>query len=82
MPACHPLTDTQLPLIWLLSDARNDARLEKALASLPPQSGFVFRHYHLDEDQRRARFAALRQIAHEAGHVAILSGTARLAQEW
>ena len=82
MPACHPLTDTQLPLIWLLSDARNDARLEKALAGLPPQSGFVFRHYHLDEGQRRARFTALRRIAHEAGHVAILSGTADKAQEW
>ena len=42
-----------LPLIWLLSDARNDAQLEQALADLPRGSGFVFRHYHLPPDARR-----------------------------
>ncbi|MFN5818931.1 MAG: thiamine phosphate synthase, partial [Novosphingobium sp.] len=36
-----------LPAIWLLSDARNDAVLERALMRLPRGSGFVFRHYHL-----------------------------------
>ena len=43
-----------LPLLWLLSDKRNDAGLEDALRALPPRSGFVFRHYHLEESARRA----------------------------
>ena len=67
-----------LPLLWLLSDARNDDGLENALRALPEGSGFVFRHYHLEPAQRRARFDALAQVAHAAGHLVILSGDA----EW
>ena len=63
-----------LPLIWLLSDARNDAALERALAHLPAGSGFVFRHYHLKPDQRRARFDELAAAARRRGHCVILSG--------
>ena len=64
-----------LPLLWLLSDARNDARLEAALARLPRGSGFVFRHYHLDTATRESRFAALAGTARAHGHLAVLSGT-------
>lgn len=71
-----------LPNLWLLSDARNDAALEDALATLPPRSGFVFRHYHLASGTRRARFDALRALAERVGHLAILSGEATLATEW
>ena len=63
-----------LPLLWLLSDQRNDLRLEAALAALPPGSGFVFRHYHLAPDARRARFETLAAKAREGGHCVILSG--------
>jgi thiamine-phosphate pyrophosphorylase len=63
-----------LPLIWLLSDARNDAGLEAALRALPERSGFVFRHYHLDPSERRRRFEELAAIARECGHVVVLSG--------
>lgn len=63
-----------LPLLWLLSDARNDAGLEDALRALPPGSGFVFRHYHLSSDQRRARFEELKALAHSLGHTVILAG--------
>ena len=70
---CMPARQT-LPLLWLLSDARNDGGLEQALRALPPQSGFVYRHYHLDEDERRHRFDVLAAIAREAGHLVILSG--------
>lgn len=71
----------KLPLLWLFSDERNDARLEMALATLPPGSGFVFRHYHLDPAVRAARFESLAQAARTAGHVVVLAGGAPLAQE-
>lgn len=66
-----------LPMLWLLSDARNDAALERALAALPVGSGFVFRHYHLAPAARRARFATLAQCARSHGHLAILAGPER-----
>ncbi|WP_345724190.1 thiamine phosphate synthase [Qipengyuania vesicularis] len=62
-----------LPLLWLLSDARNDDGLEEALRCLPEGSGFVFRHYHLDGPERRARFDELAAIAREERHMVILS---------
>lgn len=49
---------------------------------LPAGSGFVFRHYHLDETRRRARFAALEATARQAGHVVVLSGTTGDARDW
>ena len=67
-----------LPLLWLLSDARNDAGLEGALRALPRGSGFVFRHYHLDPKARRRRFDELATIARRRGHLVILSGE----QDW
>lgn len=62
-----------LPLLWLLSDARNDAELQDALAALPRGSGFVFRHYHLDEEARRERFEVLAKVARSRSHTVILS---------
>ena len=66
------------PLLWLLSDARNDEGLTDALTALPNGSGFVFRHYHLEPAERRARFEVLANCARSRGHVVILSG----AQDW
>ncbi|MEC7399790.1 MAG: thiamine phosphate synthase, partial [Pseudomonadota bacterium] len=80
MTACQP--PAPLPLLWLLSDARNDAMLEETLDRLPPQSGFVFRHYHLDAQARAARFADLAERARENAHRVILSGIAEQAIEW
>lgn len=71
-----------LPLLWLLSDARNDDRLEWALATLPQGSGFVYRHYHLDQAARRARFDQLARLARTGGHQIVLSGEADLAAAW
>ena len=71
-----------LPNLWLLSDERNDAQLEQALASLPQGSGFVFRHYHLAEAERCQRFDELAAVARAGDHLVILSGTAELAQAW
>ena len=77
MPRLKPL-----PNIWLLSDARNDAVLERVLKRLPRGSGFVFRHYHLPEPERRTRFGTLAQIARARGIAVILSGTAAEARRW
>lgn len=71
-----------LPDIWLVSDARNDARLERVLKRLPRGSGLVFRHYHLDAKERRTRFARLARIARARGHLVALAGSARLARRW
>ena len=64
-----------LPKLWLLSDERNDAGLEAALRALPPGSGFVFRHYHLDPEARRTRFDELAALARQSGHLVVLSGS-------
>jgi thiamine-phosphate pyrophosphorylase len=71
-----------LPALWLISDARNDARLERALRRLPRGSGFIFRHYHLPPDERLARFRALRRIGRARGHLCVLADCAARAEEW
>lgn len=71
-----------LPLLWLLSDARNDAGLEEALARLPRRSGFVFRHYHLSPTERAARFRVLAAAARAGGHVVVVSDEASVAGQW
>lgn len=73
---------SKLPYRWLLSDARNDAGLEAALARLQRGSGFVFRHYHLKPAARAARFAALAAAARAGGHTLVLADKAALAHEW
>ena len=76
MPARHPALPAPLPITWLISDARNDGALAKALARLPRGSGFIFRHYHLAAAPRAARFAALARLCRRFGHVAVWSGSA------
>lgn len=68
--------------MWLISDARNDAVLERALARLPRGSGLIYRHYHLSPDARRARFEVLARTARRFGHVVVLAGGAALALRW
>lgn len=77
MPPRYPLSK-----IWLISDARNDAALDRALKRLPRGSGLIFRHYHLPEAARRARFEHLRRLARQHGHCLVLSGTAAEARRW
>jgi len=77
-----PIRPPSLPSVWLVSDARNDAKLESALARLPRGSGLIFRHYHLDGAARRARFKALVRAARRRGHRIVLSGDARQARRW
>ncbi len=71
-----------LPHLWLISDARNDAGLAHALAKLPRGSGLIYRHYHLPEPERLARFRELRRAARARGHMVILADSALTAREW
>ncbi|WP_298189819.1 thiamine phosphate synthase [Novosphingobium sp.] len=74
MHRCHPV-----PRVVLLSDARNDHRLESAISRLPPGSALVFRHYHLPPAARRARFEVLRRLC---GRRRVLILTAGEAHGW
>lgn len=77
-----PIRYPPVPNVWLVSDARNDAALERILARLPRGAGLIFRHYHLPPRERRLRFAALARIVRRCGHCIVLSGTAREARAW
>jgi len=72
MHRCHPF-----PRVVLLSDARNDHRLESVLSRLPRGSALVYRHYHLPPPARHARFEALRRICARRGVLIIPAGDAR-----
>jgi len=72
--------NSPLPLRWLVTDARSDHALERALKRLPRGSGLIFRHHHLDPPQRRLRFARLRRIARARGHLVAWSGSVREAR--
>jgi len=82
VPQDQSLKARSLPELWLLSDARNDAGLDKALKHLPRGSGFIYRHYHLPDPDRYHRFHALRRIAKARGHCVILADSAMTAQSW
>ena len=71
-----------LPDLWLISDKRNDAVLESALARLPRGSGFIYRHYHLPPEERQARFLELGRNARARDHLVVLAGNAELAEAW
>ncbi|MEP6345314.1 MAG: thiamine phosphate synthase [Parasphingorhabdus sp.] len=75
-------TDSTLPRIWLFTDERNDAFLRQAILRLPRGSGIIFRHYHLPEDARRARFEFVRSLARRQGHRLLLAGSLALARRW
>ncbi|MDR7102299.1 thiamine phosphate synthase [Croceicoccus sp. BE223] len=70
----------RLPRMWLISDARNDARLETALARMPRGSGLIYRHYHQPPAQRLARFRRLARLARKRGIVIAWAGLPRDAR--
>jgi thiamine-phosphate pyrophosphorylase len=82
MPIRHPRPACRLPDIWLVTDARNDDRLERELKRLPRGSGLIFRHYHLDPGERRARWQELARLARGRGHLVALSWTSDGARRW
>jgi thiamine-phosphate pyrophosphorylase len=71
-----------VPTLWLISDARNDAVLERAIKRLPRGAGLVFRHYHLPADERRARFDRLAKLIRSRGGAIVLAGDIATARRW
>lgn len=71
-----------LPRLWLISDARNDAVLERAIERLPRGAGLVFRHYHLAPAARRKRFDRLAKLIRARGGVIVLAGDVQTARHW
>jgi thiamine-phosphate pyrophosphorylase len=63
-----------VPRLVLLSDARNDAVLDRAVRRLPAGSALVFRHYHLEPAARVARLRELQRIAALRGIVVVQAG--------
>ena len=57
-----------MPTIWLVTDARTDAALDRAIATLPRGSGVIFRHYHLSPKERAARLGQVRRLCRRFGH--------------
>lgn len=68
-----------MPQCLLLTDARNDAGLERAIRRLPRGSALVFRHYHLPVAERRRRFRRLAALA-RANEVSVIG--ARVPANW
>lgn len=71
-----------LPPIWLVTDARTAPSLYASLRALPRGAGVIFRHYHLAPAERRTAFARVLRLCRTRGLVAVLSGSARMAQAW
>ncbi|MEE9434686.1 MAG: thiamine phosphate synthase [Sphingorhabdus sp.] len=71
-----------LPRIWLMSDERLGDDFLGAIKRLPFSSGIIFRHYSLDDTQRRKLYREVRRIAKRRGHVILLSGDVRVAIRW
>jgi thiamine-phosphate pyrophosphorylase len=63
-----------LPRVWLITDERNDAGLERAIARLPRGSGVIFRHYHLAPEARAHRLAEVRRLCRRFGHRLEIAG--------
>lgn len=76
------MSGNALPMLWLISDARNDPVLERAIQRLPFGSGLVFRHYHLAPEARRTRFERLSKLIRARGGAIVLAGDLRTARRW
>lgn len=81
MPAFQPLRKP-VPRTWLMTDPRLGSRLLPAIQKLPAGSGVIFRHYEMEETQRRRLFAAVRRICARRGHMLILAGCPYVAARW
>jgi thiamine-phosphate pyrophosphorylase len=79
MGKCQTVASKAVPHRVLLTDARNDAALERALRRLGRGDAMVFRHYHLPPAERHQRFVQLSRLARLRG-VKVIG--ARLPRGW
>lgn len=78
----NSMTNRVLPATWLMTDPRLDGGMLRAIQRLPFGSGVIFRHYHLDNQARRALFNTVRVICRRRGHMIFLAGDVRTAKAW
>ncbi len=78
--ASGPNKYAAIPRLWLFSDERNDQRLEQAIARLPKGSGIIFRHYHLENEAREERLAAIVRQARRNRHTVLIAGPPPMAR--
>jgi thiamine-phosphate pyrophosphorylase len=71
-----------LPKIWLMTDERLGESLLPAIASLPKQSGIIFRHYTLDPQARKKLFRMVSAAARRHNHMLIVGGAQIGAPVW
>ncbi len=71
-----------LPIQWLMTDERIGDGLFPALDRLPAGSGLVFRHYSLEDSQRRRLFDRVRMLASDRSLLLLLAGSVELAEAW
>jgi thiamine-phosphate pyrophosphorylase len=65
-----------------MTDPRLGEGLLAAIQRLPAGSGVVFRHYHLENDERVRLFNQVRRICRRRGYVLLLAGSGRQAMCW
>ncbi len=65
-----------------MTDPRLGGGLLAAIQKLPFGSGVVFRHYQLNQTERRQLFDKVRRICARRGHLLLLADTPRLARKW
>ncbi|WP_226019160.1 thiamine phosphate synthase [Novosphingobium sp. FKTRR1] len=70
----HPVRTSTVPSLVLLSDARIDAVLDRAIKRLPRGSALVFRHYHLPPLARAARRKQLARACRARGIALVDAG--------
>ena len=63
-----------LPALWLITDARTDGVLGRAIARLPRGSGVIFRHWHLPPGERAARLEKVRRLCRRHSHALEIAG--------
>ncbi len=66
----------------MMTDERQGTGVIDAVRSLPANSGIVFRHYSLAENDRRALFDEVAAAAQPRGVTILLAGTPTLAEAW
>ena len=75
-------TKSPLPRIWLMTDERIGHSLADIVRRLPRGSGVIFRHYSLEQGERKRLFTRLRSICRRRGHLLFLSDDHVEAVRW
>lgn len=79
----YAIRNDAVPRVWLMTDERIAAPdLLRAIARLQRGSAVIFRHYGLDEAERRALFGRVRSAVRERGCRVLLAGSPELAHDW